>query len=182
MLNAAKSLLTSSCVGFVRNRGAREAKKKGFSHLPPASITFSEKNKHLLRGVSPQPPHFKSLAAPPPLCLGKLFVFSIPWLVSDLMYIICLFMHLRILSGGAERQVCSLPYLICFKVLFFSTLFFVRNQFLIPHLFQSTQRWALLYMSQASKSICGFASTLPLQWLKLYGFLKKEIKSKRSGF
>ena len=37
MLNAAKSLLTSCCVGFVRDRGAREAKnkKKGFSHLPP---------------------------------------------------------------------------------------------------------------------------------------------------
>ena len=31
------------------------------------------------------------------------------------MYIICLFMQLRILSGGAERQVCSLAYFIMLK-------------------------------------------------------------------
>ena len=53
--------------------------------------------------------------------------------------------------------------LFCFKVLFFSILF------------QSTRRWALLYMFQASKSSCGSASTLRLQWLKLCEFLKKEI-------
>ena len=55
---------------------------------------------------------FRSLAAPPPLRLGKFLFFPIPWLVSDLMYIIGLFMQLRTLSGGAERHVCSLPYLI----------------------------------------------------------------------
>ena len=77
-------------------------KEKSFSHLPR----------------TPQPPHFKSLAAPSPLRLGKFFVFPTPWLVSDLMYIICLFMQLRILSGGGERHVCSLPYLIMLKSFF----------------------------------------------------------------
>ena len=144
MLNAAKSSLTSCCVGFVRDRGAGR----------------------LLRGVSLQPPHFKSLATlpnPPPLRLGKFFVIPILWLVSDqermiilswcdLMYIICLFMQLRILSDGAERHICSLPYLIMLKssVFFFHPIF-VRKQSLIPYLFQSTQRWALLYILQASK-------------------------------
>ena len=192
MLNAAKSSLTSCCVGFVRDRGAWEAeKKKGFSHLPPPRPhNFFRKNKALLRGVSRYPPHFKSLAAlpnPPPLRLGKFFVFPILWLVSDqermiilswsdLMYIICLFMQLRISSGGTERQVCSLPYLIMLKSsVFFCHPIFVRNQSLIPYLFQSTQRWALLYILQASKCSCGLASTLPLQWLQLYGFLKKKI-------
>ena len=123
---------------------------------------------------------------PPPLRLGKFFVFPILWLVSDqekmiilswsdLMYIICLFMQLRISSGGTERHVCSLPYLIMLKSsVFFSHPIFVRNQSLIPYLFQSTQRWALLYILQAFKCSCGLASTLPLQWLQLYGFLKKK--------
>ena len=167
MLNAAKSSLTSCCVGFVRDRGAGR----------------------LLRGVSLQPPHFKSLATlpnPPLLRLGKFFVIPILWLVSDqermiilswcdLMYIICLFMQLRILSDGAERHICSLPYLVMLKssVFFFHPIF-VRKQSLIPYLFQSTQRWALLYILQASKCSCGLASTLPLQCLQLYGFLKKK--------
>ena len=190
MLNAAKSSLTSCCVGFVRDRGAGRLKKKRLQPHPPRLHHFFRKKKRLTkRSFSLASPLqvISSSPQPPPLRLGKFFVFPILWLVSDqermiilswsdLMYIICLFMQLRILSGGAQWHVCGIAYLIMLKsyVFFFFHPIFVRNQSLIPYLFQSTQRWALLFILQASKSSCGFSSTLPLQWLQLYGFLKKK--------
>ena len=49
------------------------------------------------------------------------------------MYIICLFMQLRILSGGAERQVCSLAYLIMLK----SSVFFFPPYFCSEPIFDT---------------------------------------------
>ena len=57
-------------------------------------------------------------------------------------------------------HVSSPPYLILHLRLAFSHPIFVRNQSLIPYLLQSTQQWAFLNIFQASKSSCGFASTL----------------------
>ena len=114
--------------GLRQGPRTREAnKKKALATSPLAApITFSEKIK-TKRSFSLASPLqvFSSSPQPPSPPLGKFFVFPILWLVSDLMYIICLFKQLRILSGGAERHVCSLAYLIMLK----SSVFFFPPYF-----------------------------------------------------
>ena len=158
MLHAAKTSLTC-CVGFVREGGAREAETKALPTLPPPSQI------DLLSRGFPQLPHFKSLVAPfPPL--GKNFRLPYSRLVSDLIYIICLFMQLRILSGGAERHVCGpasfcLLYLIysalkdCF--FFFPTLFLIGTNLWYPIYFSPATVGNLIHVSKRPRSSCGFA-------------------------
>ena len=179
MLNTAKSSLTSCCVGFVRDRGAWEAKKKkGFSHLPPPRPhNFFRKNKALLRGVSRYPPHFKSLAAlpnPPPPHLGKFFVFPILWLVSDLMYIICLFMQLRILSGGSERHVCCFAYLIMLKSSVFSFTLFLFGTILWYPIYFSPHSGHSYTFSKLPKAAVAFHQHYPYNGFNCTDFSRKK--------
>ena len=153
MLHVAKTSLSSYCMGFRQGRRSPEAEKKSFPPTP-----FQKTLRLAKQRFSPASP-LQVITSPPPHRFGRFFAFPIPCLVSDLMFIICLFMQLRNIKrrGYAVFQP-SLPY---FALRFtFSHPIFVRNQSLIPYLFQSTQHQALLNMFQASKSSCGFASTL----------------------
>ena len=119
MLHVAKTSLSSCCMGFRQGLRSTEAEKKA---SPPPHHLFRKHQDLLSRGSS-QPPHFKSLPAPPPHRFGRIFAFPIPCLVSDKMYSICLFMQLRnIKRGGYACFQPSLPYF-ALKVCFFPPYF-----------------------------------------------------------
>ena len=140
MLHVAKISLISSCTSFVREGGA-------------------------LRGWKKKVPPFKSLAAPlPSPPLGKLF--RLPYSLAPFrlyqytqfkLNVHYLFIYAVTLEVGLYGMLSEYPTLFYTKGL----LFRIPRLFLITYLFQATQRWALLYMFQASKCSCGFASTLP---------------------
>ena len=162
MLHVAKSSLSSCCMGFRQRRRSPEAEKKSFP--PPPSSPF-QKTLRLAKQRFPQPPHFKSLPAPPLPTTWEDFSPSL-FLVSCLTKC-TLFVHLHsyvILSGGAVH-VSSLPYLILhlptrnLRVFYCTVPILDRNHSSKHYLLQSTQQWALLYMFQAAR----FELTLLLQ-------------------
>ena len=160
-----KNLDNLQVYGFCQGRRSPGGlKKKGFSPPPPTSPYIKEKD--LIRRGFSQPPSFKSLAAPPPLPpplppppppLGKRF--RLPYSLARFrlypVQIKCtLIVYLcSYLSSGAVRQVSRIPYLILHRRFAFPDpqAIFDRKQSLIPYLFQSTQRWALLYMFQSTQ-------------------------------
>ena len=126
---------------------------------------FRKQKDLLLRG-SPQPPHFKCLAAsappPPPLLpsqhLGNVFAFPIPLACVRLypVHIICtLFVYLcSYLSSGAVRHVSSLPYLIlCTKVLLFPTVFLFGTNLWYPIYFSPTTVGTFIHVPSFQKQL-----------------------------
>ena len=161
MLHVAKSSLSSCCMCFRQIRRSPEAEKKAPS---PPSSPF-QKTLRLAKQRFLQPPHFKSLQAPPLPTAWEDFSPSL-FLVSCLTKC-TLFVYLYscvILRGGAVH-VSSLPYLILplptrnLRVFYCTVPILDRNHSSKHYLFQSTQQWALLYMFQAAR----FELTLLLQ-------------------
>ena len=156
MLQVAKTLLSSCCMGFRQGLRSRETEKKA---SPPPPITFSENIKTCYAEVLPSLPsssHYQPLLPTTSEDFSpSLFLVSCLTKCTVFVYL-CSYVILR---GGA-MHVSSLPYLILHLRFAFSHSIFVQNKSLITYLFQSTRQWALLNMFQASKSSCRFASTL----------------------
>ena len=177
MLHSAKTSLISRFMGFVRDSTALGGwKKKGFTPPPPKHThTHTHFTDHKTTGLNivccikslyvevllSLPP---SLAAPSPLPaphrLGNFFAFPIPWLVSDSTQFKLSF----------TRKVCFFPPYFWSKPIF-------DTQYFSPH--NSGHSYTC---SKLPRSSSGFASTLLLQRLQSYGFLKEETKSKREVF
>ena len=81
-------------MGFRQDRRSTEAAKK--QKLPPHHL-FQKTLRLAKQRFSPPPPlhAITRPPPPPPHRFGRLSALPIPCLVSDLMYIICLFMQLR---------------------------------------------------------------------------------------
>ena len=163
MLLVAKTSLISRCMGFVRDGGALgDWKKRGFSPPPPTSPYIKQKD--LIRRGSSQPPSLKSLAAPPPPppptlppdCLGNVFAFPIPWLVSDFtqfkLNVHYLFTYAVTLVAGLYGMFPEYP-----------TLFYTEGLlFRIPRLFLiGSNLWYPIYFSPHNGGHSCTCSKLP---------------------
>ena len=159
MLNAAKSSLTSCCVGFVRDRGAREAKKqKGFSHLPSASITFPEKKYRLTKRSFSLASPFQVISSPPPPPhsppLGKI-VRLLYFLASVRLNVHYLFIYAVTYIkwwGWAECFLPPLPYF-ALKFCFFPPYFFSEPILDTPSISVHTTVGTLIHVPSFQKQL-----------------------------